>query len=51
VTFAAGPSAGTYDVLDEIAGRALATGARILGVRKGDLPDNAPLAAILRFAV
>jgi hypothetical protein len=51
VTFADGPSAGTYDVIDEIAGRALATGARILGVRKADLPDNAPLAAILRFAV
>lgn len=41
----------SYDVLDEIAGRALATGARILGVRKADLPDAAPLAAILRYAI
>jgi peptide subunit release factor 1 (eRF1) len=51
VTFADGASVATYDVVDEIASRALATGARILALRKADLPDGAVLAAILRFAV
>ena len=51
VSFDDGPSASTYDVVDEIAARALNTGARILGVRKVDLPENAMLAAILRFEV
>jgi len=50
VSFADAPSAGTYDVVDEIAGRALATGAQVMGVRKGDLPENGELAAMLRFA-
>jgi len=51
ISFADGPSASTYDVIDEIAARALSTGARVLGVRKADLPDNSSLAAILRFAI
>ncbi len=51
VSFDDGPSASTYDVVDEVAARALNTGARILGVRKDDLPENAMLAAILRFEV
>ncbi len=51
VTLAKGASAKTYDVVDEIAGRAMASGAQVLGVRKADLPDKGPLAAILRFAV
>lgn len=51
VSLADGPSASTYDVVDEIAARALSTGARVLGVRKVDLPGNGDLAAILRFAV
>jgi hypothetical protein len=38
-----------YDVLDEIAGRAILSGARFLALREGDLPDKAPLAAILRY--
>lgn len=39
----------SYDVVDEIAGRAFATGARILGVRKADMPGERELAAILRY--
>jgi hypothetical protein len=41
----------TYGVVDEIARRALLTGARVLGVRAADLPDEAgagPLAASFR---
>ena len=45
------PSAASYDVVGEIAGRALANGARVLGVRKADLPTDGVLAAILRFPV
>lgn len=41
----------SYGVVDEIAGRALKHGARVLGVRKADLPGSGDLAAILRFAI
>lgn len=51
VTFAKGDSARTYGIVDEIAGRALLTGARVLAVRKDDIPGRAHLAAILRYAV
>jgi hypothetical protein len=51
VTFAKGPSAKTYGIVDEIAGRALLTGARVLGVRKDDIPGRAHLAAILRYPI
>lgn len=51
LTLADKASAATYGIVDEIAGRALATGARVLAVRAGDLPDNQPLAAILRYSV
>lgn len=37
-----------YGVVDEIAGRALATGAVVLGVRRDDIPGGGELAAILR---
>ncbi|KAA5801675.1 hypothetical protein F1654_12365 [Alkalicaulis satelles] len=43
-------SAQSYGVVDEIAARALATGARVLGVRRGDIPGGGELAAILRYA-
>jgi len=51
VKFAAGESAATYGIVDEIAGRALLSGATVLGVRKEDIPDGAPLAATLRYSV
>lgn len=49
VTLASGSDARSYGVVDEIAGRALLTGARVLGVRKADIPGRARLAAILRY--
>lgn len=42
-------SAGSYSVTDEIACRALLTGARVMSVRAADVPERAPLAAILRY--
>ncbi len=51
ITFADGPSATTYGIVDEIAGRALLSGASVLAVRKADIPDHASLAAILRFPI
>lgn len=51
VTFSEDAGPGAYGVIDEIAGRALASGARVLGVRKADIPGEGDLAAILRFAV
>jgi len=46
---AAGPH--TYGIVDEIAGRALTSGARVMAVRKADLPDGQMLAAVLRYPV
>lgn len=40
-----------YGVVDEIASRALRSGARVLGVRRDDIPGQRELAAILRYAV
>lgn len=52
VSFADGPDATSYGIVDEIAARALASGAEVLGVRKADLPgQEGELAAILRYAV
>lgn len=51
VTFDKEDSAATYDVIDEIAGRVLANGGRVLGVRRADIPQGAPLAGILRYAI
>jgi hypothetical protein len=49
VTYSASDDAETYSVVDEIARRALSTGARVLGARSEELPDRAPLTAILRY--
>jgi hypothetical protein len=44
-----GPS--TYDVIDEIAGRALSSGAKVLAVRSQDIPGGGAVVAILRYKV
>lgn len=51
VTFADHASASSYGVIDEIAGRVILSGGRVLGVRKADIPGRTPLAAILRYPV
>ncbi len=45
------PGADSYGVVDEIAGRVMATGGRLLGVRKADIPGQTSLAAVLRYAI
>ncbi|HLS68054.1 MAG TPA: hypothetical protein VK035_01840 [Kiloniellales bacterium] len=50
LTFAEEGDATAYGVVDEIAGRALEHGARVLAVRQADLPGQGELAAILRYA-
>ena len=51
LTLADSSDATSYEVVDEIAGRALTSGAKVLGVRKSDLPGEGELAAILRYPV
>lgn len=51
VALASTASAASYDVIDAIAGRAILTGAKFLGVRRADIPGEAPLAAILRYPI
>jgi hypothetical protein len=48
VTFEETGDTRNYGVVDEIAGRALRSGAKVLGVRKDDIPEGKSLAAILR---
>jgi len=51
ITLAEHASATSYGVVDEIAGRVLATGGRVLAVRSSDIPDESALAAVLRFPI
>ncbi len=44
-------SAVSYGVVDEIAGRAILAGAKVLAVRQEDMPNGAAVAAILRYPV
>ena len=51
VSFAETADAGSYGVVDEIARRALASGARVVAARRADIPGGGVLAAILRYPV
>lgn len=51
ITLAEKADASSYGVIDEIARRALASGAKVLAVRAEDLPGKTGLAAILRYAI
>src|SRR3546814_6704612 len=48
VVFAEEDSATSYDLVDEIVRRVIATGGRVIAVRKADIPGGEALAAILR---
>jgi hypothetical protein len=51
VTFVENDDAKAYGIVDEIATRALASGARVMGVRREDIPGGHELAAILRYPI
>ncbi len=51
VTFADEDDAAAYGIVDEIARRTWAQGGTVLAVRRDDVPDQADLAAILRYAL
>ena len=51
ISLADAPGADSYGVVDEIVSRALKSGARVLAVRKDDLPGKGVLAAILRYPI
>lgn len=51
VTFAQKVDERTYDVIDEIAVRALLAGARVMAVRARDLPDGVVVAAMTRYPI
>ncbi|HLR86356.1 MAG TPA: hypothetical protein VK064_00565 [Wenzhouxiangella sp.] len=51
VTFDSAGDAINYGIVDEIAGRALRTGATVLAVRRADIPGRGDLAAISRYPI
>jgi hypothetical protein len=51
IRFAESSGANSYCIVDEIAARALSTGAKVLAVRKSDLPAGGELAAVLRYPI
>jgi Bacterial archaeo-eukaryotic release factor family 11 len=51
VTFATTATGEVHDVTDEITRRSWLADARVLAVRKDDLPGHGPVAAILRYAL
>ncbi len=51
VQFGKEDHASYYNLVDEIAGRALLSGARVVSVRKDDMPHGSSVAAILRYAL
>lgn len=51
ISFSETPDAIYYGIVDEIAGRALASGAKVMAVRASDIPGGKELAAILRYPV
>ena len=51
ITFDETASAVSYGVIDEIAGRVIASGGTVLAVRRADIPQEAELAAVLRYAI
>ncbi len=51
VVLALTPGAASYGVIDEITGRTILAGGKVLAVRRADMPDGAAVAAILRYPV
>ena len=51
ITLSEADDAIDYGIVDEIARRALLTGARVVAVRADDVPGDSPAAGIMRFAV
>ncbi len=51
VTFDEDSSAVSYGIIDEIAGRVIAHGGKVIAVRRADIPQEADLAAVLRYAI
>ena len=51
VTFAKEGDADNYGIVDEITGRALRSGAKVMAVRKADIPGGHDLAVIARYPI
>ena len=51
MVFAPHADAVNYGVIDEVARRALRSGAKVLAARRADIPGGGDLAAILRYAI